>query len=95
MDTYSIKCLDDLAKMMSQDIGIRKYLAEMPGPTYQYARFTDWIRPYLQSKLTISMGSTYADSYHTSIRESSARALKNLESYEDLLKEIDREVDTQ
>ncbi len=39
------------------------------------------------------MGSTYADTYHTSIRESSARALKNLESYEELLKEIDGDID--
>jgi len=28
MDTYTVNCLDDLTRVMAQDEGIRKYLAE-------------------------------------------------------------------
>lgn len=48
MDQYTVNCLDDLTKVMAKDEGIRNYLAEQPGPTYQYARFTDWVKPYLE-----------------------------------------------
>lgn len=51
MDTYTVNCLEDLSKVMSQDETICQYLATQPGPTYQYARYTDWIRPYLDKQL--------------------------------------------
>ena len=33
--------------MMMQDANICKYVYEMPGPTYQYARYIDWIADYV------------------------------------------------
>lgn len=34
MDQYTVNCLEDLSKVMTQDESIRKYLSEQPGPTY-------------------------------------------------------------
>lgn len=34
MDQYTVNCLEDLSKVMTQDEAIRMYLAEQPGPTY-------------------------------------------------------------
>lgn len=89
MDQYTVNCLDDLTRVMVEDEGIRKFLAEQPGPTYQYARFTDWIRPYLEAQFKNSNASTYNDVYHTTMRETATRVLKQYETYEKSLREID------
>jgi|ERR1740130_2089117 len=89
MDQYTVNCLEDLSKVMTQDESIRKYLSEQPGPTYQFARFTDWIRPYLDSQLVNSTASNYNDTYHSSIRETVNKVLDNYQIYEASLREID------
>lgn len=47
MDQYTVNCLDDLTKVMLKDRSVMQYIAELPAPTYQFARFTDWITPYV------------------------------------------------
>lgn len=90
MDQYTVNCLDDLTKVMAKDEGIRNYLAEQPGPTYQFARFTDWVKPYLEGQLRNSTSSSFAsDSYHTNMKEATTRVLKQLETYEQHLQKID------
>jgi hypothetical protein len=74
MDQYTVNCLDDLTKVMQQDSGLREYLAEQSGPTYQYARFTDWIRPYLEQQVRQAQN-TENSTYHSSIKETATRVL--------------------
>ena len=49
MDTYTVNCLEDLTTIIASDDDIKQYFAELPGITYQYARYSDWVKPYLET----------------------------------------------
>ncbi len=75
MDTYTVNCLEDLTTIIASDDDIKQYFAELPGITYQYARYSDWVKPYLETQLRNSMSGTMNSSYHTNIKETSQRVL--------------------
>lgn len=33
---------------MTSDEAVMEWFSELPGVTYQYARYTDWIKPFLE-----------------------------------------------
>lgn len=82
MDQYTVNCLDDLTKVMAKDRGVCQYLAGQPGPTYQFARFTDWILPYVTAQSV---------SNDSSIKKTASTVLEQLAPYEAYLKEVDGE----
>ena len=92
MDTYTVNCLEDLVQIISHDDDIKQYFAELPGMTYQYARYSDWIKPYLETQLRNSLASTMQSTYHTNIRDTSQRILDCYKSYDAYLKDIDANV---
>lgn len=47
MDSYTVSCLESLLNIIASDENVAEYFSNIPGPTYQYARYTDWIKPYL------------------------------------------------
>ena len=64
MDTYTVNCLEDLAQIIASDDEVKQYFAELPGMTYQYARYSDWIKPYLENQLRNSLNSVGTSSYY-------------------------------
>ena len=51
MENYMMTCLGHLGDIISSDESVMEFFSELPGVTYQYARYTDWIIPYLNSTL--------------------------------------------
>ncbi len=47
-DNLTINCLKDMLSLMAKDEQIARYIYHSAPHTYQVARFTDWIRPYLE-----------------------------------------------
>ena len=61
------------------------FFSDLPGVTYQYARYTDWIRPYLEStmnKATSGYGSTTS-------KEDIVKIMSKFEVYEAHLRNKD------
>ena len=88
MDTYTVNCLEDLAQIIASDDDIKQYIAELPGMTYQFARYSDWIKPYLENQLRNSLN-TANSTYYQNIRETSQRVLDLYKSYESYLMKVD------
>ena len=47
MDAYTVNCLFSLLNLIAVDETIADYFSEIPGPSYCLARYTDWIKGYL------------------------------------------------
>lgn len=47
MDTYVNNCLEYLGFILQGSPSVMEYFSNLPGVSYQYARYTDWIAPYL------------------------------------------------
>ena len=62
MDTFTVNCLLSLMNIITADDDVSEYFSNIPGPTYQYARYTDWIKPYLNEQL-IDARKGYAGSF--------------------------------
>jgi len=78
-----IKCLLDL---MITNPKIFDYVVSMPPPTYQYAKYPDWIRPFVEAFIQNNQNAIRFPSYLYSIKktEDSRKAQKYLEEYEKL-----------
>ena len=66
MKSYTMVCLDHFLSIINSDDSVQEWFSGLPGVTYQYARYTDWIGPYLTSSLTNATGgwnSNYANAY--------------------------------
>lgn len=40
-----------MVKLLASDEVIAEYFSQLPAPTYDLARYTDWIRPHLEADL--------------------------------------------
>lgn len=49
LDTFAINCLKEMLSLMAKDDVIARFIYKSGPPSYQYARYVDWIRPYLES----------------------------------------------
>jgi hypothetical protein len=56
MDQITVSLLERVGHIMSSTKENSEFFARIPGYTYQWARFTDWINPYLTD---IIFGKTY------------------------------------
>ena len=50
MDTFCIKALKDLISLCLKDIDIARYIYRQAPPSYQYARYSDWFRSYIETQ---------------------------------------------
>lgn len=89
MDLYVINCLNILLEIIVGSKFLSEYMFNLDPPTYDFARFTDWFRPYLYKELEKvhrNMG------YRTSGKkeEGILKCFGYLKQYEDSLKEYER-----
>jgi hypothetical protein len=47
MDNYTLTALEYLLTIATADDTCSEFFARLPPVTYQHARYTDWIKPYL------------------------------------------------
>jgi hypothetical protein len=47
LDDFCIRGVRDMMQLSLADIEIAKYIYSMPSHSYQYARYVDWFREYL------------------------------------------------
>ena len=67
---------------MAKDDDIARFVFKQPPPTYQMARYTDWIRPYLESqKADIERSNSY--SYFKSKHDTILASLKLLTQFDE------------
>ena len=85
MENYTMTCLEHLVAILSTDERIMEFFSNLPGATYQYARYTDWIRPFLTSVKNKAQ-SGYGT---TSSKEDVEKLLSSFEIYEALLAKKD------
>ena len=48
--------MQELIKLCLSDDGIARYVYSMPAHTYQYARYVDWFREYLEDQVNSNYG---------------------------------------
>ena len=73
---------------MISDDGISNWFSQIPGPTYQFARYTDWIKPYLEDQLADAKRG-YAGSFSKEKEENAIMALNLHEKYQKFLNKKD------
>lgn len=49
MESYTMSCLNYLADIITHSEEVMDFFSRLPGVTYQYARYSDWIQPFLMS----------------------------------------------
>ena len=90
-DVQCISCLKELLSVMKKDKDIASYVYHLPPPTYQGARFTDWIRPYLEDQQADPARAAVAqnNAYYKSKYELLGKALGHLDAIEPTFKEFE------
>ena len=48
IDSFAVNCLKEMLSLMAKDDDIARFVYRSAPPTYQMARYSDWIRPYLE-----------------------------------------------
>lgn len=82
MDTFAINCLTELLSLMAKDEDIARFIYTSAPPTYQSARYTDWIRPYLiYQRQEAERTSSYT--YFKGKYENILKSIKYLDTFED------------
>jgi hypothetical protein len=82
MDTFAINCLTELLSLMAKDEDIARFIYRSAPPTYQMARYTDWIRPYLlYQRSEAERTSSYT--YYKTKYENILKSIKYLDTFED------------
>mmetsp|Transcript_44262 Transcript_44262/g.32251 ORF Transcript_44262/g.32251 Transcript_44262/m.32251 type:complete len:126 (+) Transcript_44262:302-679(+) len=60
VDTFAVNCLKEMLSLMVKDDFICMYIYSQGPHSYQYARYTDWILPYLDGqKLELERTNSY------------------------------------
>ena len=75
-ENEAVKVLSMLVDLFNEDEAIMEYFSNLPGVTYQYARYTDWIKPFLM-KVMNGPGSTA-----TSLKEKATLIFSKYDVYE-------------
>lgn len=48
LDSFAVNCLKEMISLMAKDDDIARFVYRSAPATYQTARYSDWIRPYLE-----------------------------------------------
>jgi len=91
MDFYVINCLNILLEIIVENQFLSEYMFNLDPPTYEYARFTDWFRPYLEKELEKARRNmTYRHS--TKKEEQIVKCFSFLEVYEAKLRKYEHKL---
>ena len=92
-ENYTMQCLNSLADIITSSEKIMELFSNLPGVTYQYARYTDWIQPFLMSQLNKS--TSYSNgAYEQTSKEDIVKAMSKFEIYDSYLTKKDKCSDT-
>jgi hypothetical protein len=90
LDTFAINCLKEMLSLMAKDEDIARFVYYSAPPTYQHARYSDWIKPYLEhQKAEIERSNAY--SYFKNKHDTILHSLKLLEVYDEKCKKFQEE----
>ena len=92
MDLYVVNCLNILFEIIVGSQFLSEYMFNLDPLTYEYARFTDWIRPYLKKELEKAYRTMSTFNKTNKKEESIKKCFKYLELYEAKLKKYDRKL---
>ncbi len=85
LDTFAIYCLQEMLSLMAKDEIIARFVYQAAPPTYQAARYSDWIRPYLEfQKQEVERANSYA--YFKNKHDAILQSLHYLEKFEERCK---------
>ncbi len=90
LENFAINCLKDLLSLMAKDEDIARFVYNSQGPTYQFARYSDWFRGYLlyhKEEIEKSNIPTYFKEKYDKV----VKSIKYLEKYEETCQKIDKE----
>jgi hypothetical protein len=91
-DVQCISCLKELLSLMRKDPEIARFVYHLPPSTYQCARFTDWVRPYLEEQLADpSRASASTNQYFKNKYDLLAKAVAHLDALEPTFAEFERQ----
>jgi len=88
MDQTTNSVLEKIGEIVSSSETTSNWFAAMPGYSYQWARYTDWIKPYLLNIIT-GKSYQYKSSMNKLIKQSALKALRQFEPYFEVLAKID------
>jgi hypothetical protein len=92
MDLYVVNCLNILLETIVGNQFLSEYMFNLDPPTYEFARFTDWIRPYLQKELEKCHRSMSSYMRSNKKEESIMKCFSYLEIYEKSLEQFQRKL---
>lgn len=82
MDTLAINCLKEMLSLMAKDDDIARFVYFSAPPTYQMARYSDWIKSYLEyHKAEVERANSY--SYFKAKYESVLAGLELYKTYDE------------
>jgi hypothetical protein len=91
-DVQCISCLKELLSLMRKDREIARFIYQLPPSSYQGARFTDWVRPYLEEQLAdSSRASAATNQYFKNKYSLLTKALAHLDGLQPTLAEFESE----
>jgi hypothetical protein len=71
--------VQELIKLCLSDEGIARYVYSMPAHTYQYARYVDWFREYLEDQVNSNYGM-----YQKELKQLAQETLDLIPAFEEL-----------
>jgi hypothetical protein len=75
MDSVTTSLLEKMGEVMSSSDANSKWFATLPGYSYQWARYTDWIKPYLLGIIT-GKAYQYKSVSNKDLKNAALRALR-------------------
>jgi len=89
-EVQCISCLKELLSLMRKDRVVADFVYQLPPHTYQYARFADWFRPYLEEQLADQSKSSVATTqYFRNKHDLLVKALAHLDALEPVFAELE------
>jgi len=80
-DVQCISCLKELLSLMKKDRDVAHFVYNLPPHTFQYSRFTDWFRPYLEEQLACpSRASANTNQYFKNKYDLLTKAMAHLDA---------------
>ena len=94
IDTFAVNCLKEMISLMAKDDQIARFVFKSAPATYQGARYTDWIRPYLENqRAEIERNKSFT--FYKNKHEAVIKSLIMFERYEERCEKFKKEEDDQ
>lgn len=86
---FCVRAIKDLLLLCTRDDEICEFIYNMPPPTFQYARFSDWFSEYLQGRsVELNNSNLIQYKYHQDRVSTCDKAMKLLPIFEEKCKKL-------